>query len=262
MIRPRISVCSIGSTDPTTNAGICADVRHLQAFGVAPTVVVTGVTAQNSGGVAAVAAMRPQLIISQLECVWRERIPDAVRIGLVPSRAGLGALTSFLEALPSLPPLLIDPVLSSSSGARLLGAKAVPMLVGLLAQATLVTPNAPEAAELSGLPVDSVGDAERAALRLSEYGCAVLVKGGHLGGAVSTDVLASDGRLERFTSARISAVVRGTGCALAAAIAARLALGDDLRAAVLAGRAYVRRWIRTATGSSTRHAGSSEKPGR
>jgi hydroxymethylpyrimidine/phosphomethylpyrimidine kinase len=139
------------------------------------------------------------------------------------------------------PPVVLDPVSASTSGYRF-------VLRALLAVATVATPNAPEAAELSALTVRTVDDAERAAVALAASSkCAVLVTGGHLrDGDRVVDVLARGRQVTRYSARRLSGDVRGTGCLLAAAIAASLARGDDLETAIARGRSFVRRAIASA----------------
>ncbi len=136
---------------------------------------------------------------------------------------------------------MIDPVLCASSGARFLGAAEVRALERLLPLATLVTPNVAEAEKLTGLRIRDLASAERAAVRLHERGCAVLLTGGHLPGARVTDILVDHSGLRRFSAPRIEARMRGTGCTLAAAIAVFLAQELPLEQAVSRARSFVRR---------------------
>jgi hydroxymethylpyrimidine/phosphomethylpyrimidine kinase len=238
-------VCSIGSTDPTAGAGLFADAAVYSHFGVAATFVVAGVTAQNSAGVTAVQALPPASIAAQLRAVWKQTRPDAVRIGLLPDKAASGVVARFLGSLGSRPAIVLDPVIASTSGHRFAGAPQIAALRALLKISTIATPNAAEAAELSRRSVRTVEEAEAAALALAASSkCAVLVTGGHLrGGARVVDVLARGTRVTRYSARRVARDVRGTGCLLAAALAASLARGDDLDAAIRRARSFVRRAI-------------------
>jgi len=235
-------VCSIGTTDPTSGAGLFADAGVYASLGVAGTFVVAGVTAQNSAGVYAVHAIPPATVAAQLRAVWRQVRPDAVRIGLLPDKASAAVVTRFLTSLRRRPPVVLDPVLASTSGHRFAGNAEIRALRALFSVATIATPNALEAAELSATSVRTLEEAERAAVALSSIStCAVLVTGGHLRGTDRVvDVLARGGRLTRYSGRRIAGDVRGTGCLLAAALAASLARGDNLDAAVRRARSFVR----------------------
>lgn len=232
-------VCSIGSTDPTGAAGIGLDQKVFAELGAAGVFAVAAVTAQNSSGVRCVAPLAPKTILAQLESIWSQVEPDAVRVGLLPRARQIRAVEQFLASRRI--PIVVDPVLAASSGPRFCGPREIAALKRLFRLAAVATPNAVEAAELARVDVRSVADAERAALALQRrYGCAVLVKGGHLRTAVAIDVLAHRGRIERFSSPRQRRRVRGTGCMLAAALAVGLARRRTLRRAIRDARAFVR----------------------
>ncbi|MBC5824574.1 MAG: bifunctional hydroxymethylpyrimidine kinase/phosphomethylpyrimidine kinase [Candidatus Eremiobacteraeota bacterium] len=239
-------MCSIGCTDPTAAAGLTADLRVYQKAGVAGMSVVAGVTAQNQVKVIDVVAIAPATIRRQLECVWNQATPAAVRIGLLPNAAAARTVAAFLAGLARSPAVVLDPVLASTSGYRFVDERTLQALRRLIPFATILTPNIAEAAELAGQAIETVADAERVARMLARRGCAVLVKGGHLPGRQSIDVLASGDVIERFASARIDTRLRGKGCMLAAAIAAGLARGDGLRSAVISGRRFVQTELRQA----------------
>lgn len=239
-------VCSIGSVDPTGAAGITMDLRvyaDLRAVGMA---VVAAVTAQNYRRVAGVGAIAPALITAQLEAVWEQVRPDAVCIGLLPDAAGITATRKFLECLAHRPPIVIDPVIAASSGARFVGTRAMTELVRLWPLATVVTPNVHEAAALTKMKVMKLEHAESAAHALARYGSAVLLTGGHLKGAACVDVLSQCGRVRRFAAPRLAGTMRGAGGILAAALAVYLARGASLEHAVQRARLFVRRAFRRA----------------
>ena len=241
-------MCSIGSTDPTAGAGLFADAAVYARMGVRATFVVAGVTAQNSSGVSGVQTLSAAAIAAQLRAVWKQVRPDAVRIGLLPDAAASVAIAQFLGLLRRRPPVVLDPVIASTSGYGFAGPKEIAALRTLLGVATIATPNAHEAAELSAMSVRTADDAERAALALAASSkCAVLVTGGHLrDGDRVVDVLARGRRATRYSAVRLARDVRGTGCLLAAAIAASLARGDDLETAIARARSFVRRAIASA----------------
>lgn len=236
-----ILVTAIGSTDPTGAAGIGRDLIVYERLGAAGALAVAAVTAQNQRRVAEVYPLPPRALRDQLDAIVQERKPHAFRIGLLPDSRLIAAVARFLRGLRTRAPVVLDPVITSSSGHRFLGAAELGALEGLLPLVTVVTPNAAEAGELTGIRVRSVADAERAALRLRGRGCAVLVTGGHLRGDDVTDVLADERGVVRLTAPRIRTRMRGTGCTLAAAIAVYLARGMRLRAGVVSARAFVRR---------------------
>jgi hydroxymethylpyrimidine/phosphomethylpyrimidine kinase len=234
-------VCSIGSTDPTAGAGLFLDAAVYARLGVSAAFVVAGVTAQNSAGVLAVRGLPPREVIAQLEAVRKQVRPDVIRIGLLPSTPAMLAVARYFDSMRRRPTIVLDPVIVSTSGHRFAKPGAIPALRMLLGVATIATPNAREAAELAGFPVRTVDDAERAAKVLAAYGCAVLVTGGHLQSEdFVVDILASGARITRYSARRLPQDSRGTGCMLAAAIAASLAQGASLDRAVPRARAFVR----------------------
>lgn len=241
-------MCSVGSTDPTAGAGLFADAAVYAHLGVGATFVVAGVTAQNSAGVSAVHALPPGAITAQLRSVWKQAPPDAVRIGLLPDKAAAVAVLRFLRSLRRRPAVVLDPVIAATSGHRFAGAREIEALRALLRIATIATPNAPEAAQLSAMSVRTVEEAERSAIALAVASkCAILVTGGHLrSGDRVVDVLARGKHVTRYSARRLARDARGTGCLLAAALAASLARGDDLEAAIARARSFVRRAIASA----------------
>ena len=247
--RPRLPcVLTIAGSDSGAGAGLQADLRTIQALGGYAATAVTAVTAQNTRGVARWQAVAPGLIAAQIRAV-REDLPvAAMKTGLLP---GAGAVRAIARELTRHPrrPLVVDPVIGSTSGTRFLPAAGLRALRReLLPLATLVTPNWPEAAALTGRPVRTETEAAAAAAVLArECGCAVLVKGGHGRGRTCCDCLAMpDGRVRRYFGARIATRnTHGTGCVLSAAIAAGLARGRTLEAAVGESIRFLRRSLRS-----------------
>ncbi|RMH11092.1 MAG: bifunctional hydroxymethylpyrimidine kinase/phosphomethylpyrimidine kinase [Gemmatimonadetes bacterium] len=246
---------TIAGSDSGGGAGIQADLAAFRAFGVFGTTALTAVTAQNTLGVTAVQAVRPDVVRAQIDAVFADLPPRAVKTGMLADAAVARAVADALDA--HAPPLLVvDPVMVATSGARLLEPAAEAVLAErLLPRAALVTPNLAEAEALLGEPVRDVGAMERAARALVELGAgAALVKGGHLEGARVVDVLFADGVVERLERARVpTRHTHGTGCTLSAAIAAALALGDPLRKAVERALDYTARAIAAAPGLGGGH---------
>ena len=249
MSRANPLVCSIGSSDPTCGAGIGLDIALGALLGVRSAIVVTGVTAQNSRKVSLVAPLDPKAIRAQLESVWSEARPDAIRIGLIPGVPAIRAVRTFLAARArTLPPVVLDPVLASSSGRRFAGAEDRAALTKLFEYAELVTPNADEAAALADMSVRTVEDAAEAAQNIARRaGCAVLVKGGHLSGSTCFDVLADRRGVVYIGAKRLRTSMRGTGCVLATAIAAYRAHGLPLLDAIERARDVIAHVMRGAS---------------
>ena len=226
-----LAALSIAGLDPSGGAGVLADIRSFHAAHVHGFGVVTAHTVQSASSVHAVHALAPSTVHAQLDALFAETPPNAIKLGMLGSAAMVEMLAEFLPRWKV--PLVIDPVLRSGTGVPLLDELGAQMLHRLFASATLITPNAHEAAELSGLSVQHGEDAERAAKVLHErFGCAVLVKGGHLDDN-SGDVCVSRGGvlhlpMERLATGRI----HGAGCALSAVIAAELAHGLALGDAI------------------------------
>lgn len=236
----RPAVLVIAATDSSGGAGLSRDVRVLSELGVDALCAITAVTAQSDKAVTAVHHVPPEVIRAQIKAAFDTRQLDAIKIGMLGTQATVEAVA---EALTSRRiPLIIDPVLVSSSGGILLdeGGRTA-LLRHLLPNATLVTPNVPEAAALLG---EAVATSEAALLgqgrRLLDLGSqAILLKGGHGTGAEAVDLLISRGNVDRLVAPRAAGSSRGTGCALASAVAAELAGGKALLEACTAAKRYV-----------------------
>lgn len=251
---------TIAGSDSGGGAGIQADLKTFEAHGVFGTSVVTAVTAQNTRGVTAVHPVPTEVVRAQLDAVAVDLRPAAVKTGMLATSALIDQVVDGLDA-HRLTPVVVDPVMVATSGDRLLDEDAVATLVDrLLPRATLVTPNLPEAAILAGHPVAGVEAMEAAARAITERGAeAVLLKGGHLAidGAPSdtvVDLLWTGTTVHRWERPRLhTRHTHGTGCTLSSAIAARLALGDELASAVEGGLRYVHRAIEEAPGLGDGH---------
>ena len=232
-MKPPLCILTIAGSDSGAGAGIQADSRAIHALGGYALTAITAVTAQNKRGVSAWRAVSPELLAAQIEAVVGDFSITAAKTGLL---AGSSAVKAVAKSLPPWIPLVIDPVIGSTSGTRFLSDAGVMALKKhLLPRATLTTPNWPEAALLTGLPVTTFCEAEAAARALLATGCqAVLVKGGHGGGRICRDFLVmADGRVRWFEHTRVSTPnTHGTGCVLSAAIATGLAHGRRIDAAV------------------------------
>jgi len=236
----------IAATDSSGGAGLTRDVRVLSDFSIDALCVVTAVTAQSDKKVTAVHHVPPDVIRAQIAAALATRQVGAIKIGMLGNRATVEAVVEGLTAggaVPGVTPIVVDPVLVSSSGGVLLDAGGQATLTkALFPLATLVTPNVPEAAALLGeeLATDEAG-LVRQGLRLLGFGSrAILLKGGHTQGKDAVDLLISGDRtVERIASQRVPGTSRGTGCALASAIAAGLAVGKPLNEACHAAKNYV-----------------------
>ncbi|WP_312614450.1 bifunctional hydroxymethylpyrimidine kinase/phosphomethylpyrimidine kinase [Oscillibacter sp.] len=231
---------SIAGSDSSGGAGIQADIKTMTVNGVYAMSAVTALTAQNTTGVQGIFEVPPEFLAQQLDCVFTDIPPDAVKIGMVSSAGLIGVITEKLRQYAAVN-IVVDPVMVSTSGARLISEDAVDALKRLLLPlATVLTPNIPETEVLSGITVESAADMERAAKAISDaYGCAVLCKGGHkLNDA--NDLLYRNGAARWFNGRRIdNPNTHGTGCTLSSAIAANLAKGYGLEEAVERAKAYI-----------------------
>ena len=246
---PRPRALSIAGSDSGGGAGIQADLKTFSARGVYGMTAITAVTVQNTQGVSRYEALEPDLVADQIRAVVTDIGVDAAKTGMLASAAIVGAVAEAVVQT-QVPHLVVDPVFMSKHGHALLDEDAVGALrERILPLATLVTPNLPEASGLAGFEVtsrDLMQDAAETILAMGPR--AVLVKGGHLQGATSADDLFFDGgQMIWIEGKRIDTPnTHGTGCVLSSAIAARLALGDDLLAAVRQGKRFVTEAIRHA----------------
>jgi hydroxymethylpyrimidine/phosphomethylpyrimidine kinase len=242
---PRVLV--IAGSDSGGGAGIQADIKTIMAFGGHATTAITAITAQNTLGVGDVLVLEPGLVVAQIDAVLTDIGADAIKIGMIGSPAITHAVADRLERPDVRVPIVFDPVMIATSGAELADAATIAAFERLMSQAALITPNLPELQILAG----GFSDPETAARALSQRtGAAVLAKGGHGESAELVDLLIdTDGSMRLWREARIETRhTHGTGCTLASAIAAGLAHGLSMEAAVVQGRAFVRAAIRAAPG--------------
>jgi hydroxymethylpyrimidine/phosphomethylpyrimidine kinase len=232
---------TIAGSDSGAGAGLQADLKTFAAHGVFGTSVVSAVTAQNTAAVLGVHAVDPGFVDLQIEAVLSDLPVAATKTGMLASSATV-AVVARRAAAGELPNLVVDPVLVASTGRALLDDDGVRAYLELLIpHAAVVTPNTTEAALLAGHAVENVDDMVRAAQRLAATGARmVVVKGGHLGGNRAPDVVLVDGAVHLLEGRRVvTGNDHGTGCTLAASIAALLARGVDALEAVTRAKAYV-----------------------
>jgi hydroxymethylpyrimidine/phosphomethylpyrimidine kinase len=239
---------SIAGSDPSGGAGIQADLKAFHQFGVYGEAAVTLLTVQNTTSVSAVHTLNPELITAQVRAVLDDIPPNAIKTGALGNAGIIRAVAAVLAGAGL--PLVVDPVMISKHGAALIADEARDVLLTtLLPLATLITPNLPEAAALTGLSVEDPAAMRAAAQALhARTGAAILVKGGHLQGA-ALDILFDGASFREFPSERLwTNNTHGTGCTYSAAITACLAIGFDLPDAVEHAKSYITEAIRTNPG--------------
>jgi len=249
MIDPKGRVLIIAGSDSSGGAGIQADIKTCAAFGAYAMTAVTAVTAQNTLGVQAVEMMPAALVKAQIEASLSDIGADVIKIGMLGTKAIIETVAEAVDELDAF--VILDPVTVATSGDALLQEDAIAALRDtLLPLADLVTPNVPEAELLTGLKITDVDDLTKAGDLLLERGVyAALMKGGHLDGKSVVDVLVSEEGANIMSGPRIQTRhTHGTGCTLASAVAANMALGLDLDEAVMRAREFVFEAIRTAPG--------------
>jgi hydroxymethylpyrimidine/phosphomethylpyrimidine kinase len=233
---------TIAGSDSGGGAGIQADLKTFAALGVHGTSAITCVTAQNPKRVLAIQPCRPEMVRRQIETVFEELPPAAVKTGMLYSTEIIRVVAGFFKSNYDIP-LVVDPVMISTSGSRLLQPSAIKLLKKeLLPRTTLVTPNLDEARILTGRNLKSIEDLRWAAKQIHrEFGCAALVKGGHLRNSAEAVDIFFDGEKELLLTAPFVKGVRthGTGCTYSAAITGFLALGDALPKAAARAKEYI-----------------------
>ena len=236
---------TVAGSDSGGGAGIQADLRTFAAHGLHGTSAITAVTAQNSVRVTDYVALEPRMVVAQIDAVTSDMEVAAAKTGMLANRGIIDAVARAASAW-RVPFLVVDPVMVAKGGDRLLDADAEQAYVErLFPLATILTPNLPETSALLGREVRTLPEMKDAARALVARGLrAVVVKGGHLEGD-AVDVFFDGARLEELPAPRIdTANTHGTGCTYAAAIASRLALGDELLTAVRGAKAYLTEAIR------------------
>jgi hydroxymethylpyrimidine/phosphomethylpyrimidine kinase len=231
---------TIAGSDSSGGAGIQADIKTMMANGVFAMSAITALTAQNTTGVEAILNATPEFLGQELDCIFTDIYPDAVKIGMVSDKELICMIAAKLKQYDA-KNVVVDPVMVATSGARLISEDAIGTLKAeLFPLAKILTPNIPETEELTGMKITSAADMEAAAKKISEtYNCAVLCKGGHkLNDA--NDLLWSEGKGRWFAGKRIdNPNTHGTGCTLSSAIASNLAKGFDLETSVERAKDYI-----------------------
>ena len=237
------SVLTIAGSDCSGGAGIQADIKTISALGAYAASAITAITVQNTLGVEAIHPVPPTFVEGQIRAVLSDIRPASVKIGMVNDGEIISCIAKCLhEFKPQ--HVIVDPVMISSSGRRLMDDSAIGILTGqLIPETTLITPNLNEAEVLTGHRVSNIEEMEIAAKEILRYGCdAVLVKGGHLQGGKMIDVLqlANHEKPFLFSAPQIeSKNTHGTGCTLSSAIATYLALGESMHAAIEKAKTYL-----------------------
>jgi hydroxymethylpyrimidine/phosphomethylpyrimidine kinase len=253
-VRGRVLI--VAGSDSGGGAGIQADIKTVTMLDAFAMTAITALTAQNTEGVFGVFPVPSDFIRRQIEVVLDDIGADAIKTGMLHDAAVIEVVAAVLSERATATPLVVDPVMAAKGGARLIEPDAVDALKRLLiARATVVTPNLPEAEILCGRPIGDVVEMRAAGEALLGLGCrAALVKGGHLRGASLSDVLVTRDGFRVWQSPRIDTRhTHGTGCTLASAIAAGLAQGLDVEDAVDRARSYVQHAIASAPGLGRGH---------
>lgn len=231
---------TIAGSDSSGGAGIQADLKTMTMNGVFGMSAITALTAQNTMGVTGIMNVTPEFLAEQINDVFEDIRPDAVKIGMVSQTSLIEVIAERLSYFQA-ERIVVDPVMVATSGSRLLESGAVAALKSkLLPLAFVVTPNIPEAEILSGMEIRGAEEMEQAAKRIGDlYGCAVLLKGGHRINDAN-DLLYADGTMKWFQGRRIqNPNTHGTGCTLSSAIASNLAKGYDLETSVQRAKDYI-----------------------
>lgn len=231
---------TIAGSDSCGGAGIQADIKTMTAHGVYAMSAITALTAQNTTGVSDIMEVTPEFLEKQLDCVFEDIMPDAIKTGMVASGELIKVIAEKIKCYHG-KNLVVDPVMVATSGSKLISDDAIGTLKNeLLPLATVITPNIPEAEVITGMQVKTEEDMIFAAKRISEqYGCAVLCKGGHQINDAN-DLLYRQGDYKWFRGKRIhNPNTHGTGCTLSSAIASNLAKGETLDEAVLHAKNYI-----------------------
>jgi hydroxymethylpyrimidine/phosphomethylpyrimidine kinase len=245
---PVKTALTIAGSDPSGGAGIQADLKTFSRLRVYGMAIVAAMTAQNSLGVSSVAEVAPDFVGQQLDAVFTDIRPDAIKTGMLLT-AGVIDVVAEKVKQSGIRNLVVDPVMMSTSGATLMNPDAITIFRRtLLPLAWLITPNADEAGALTGKTINTVAEMKQAAIEMHRMGAAhVLVKGGHVKADHATDVLFDGKEFSEFQSARIATRnTHGTGCVLSASITAYLALGESVKEAVGLGKEFVTAAIRNA----------------
>lgn len=233
-------VLTIAGSDSCGGAGIQADLKTISALGAYGMSVICAVTAQNTLGVTAVQEISKEIVEAQIRAIFNDISVDSVKIGMVSNSEIIKTIKSLLVEY-KVKNIVLDPVMISKSGYNLLRPEAVDALKDLIGITQIVTPNIPEAEDLTGMKISSEQDMKNAAIKIAEYGVKnVLIKGGHCP-TNSTDILYYNGEFISFEGKRIETLnTHGTGCTLSSAIATYIAKGYSIADSVKLGKEYIK----------------------
>ena len=234
------SVLTIAGSDSIGGAGIQADIKSITCNGCYAMTAITAMTAQNTLGVKSIQESSPEFLEDQIDAIFADIVPDAVKIGMVSNRKLIEIISRKLKEYGA-KNIVLDPVMVATSGAKLISEDAIEILKeNLIPLATLITPNIPESEILSGMKIETEEQMVYAAKHISEkFKTAVLVKGGH---SINdpNDVLYADGKFLWFPQERIeNSNTHGTGCTLSSAIASHLAKGEPIECAINSAKKYL-----------------------
>lgn len=233
-------VLTIAGSDPSGGAGIQADLKTMTCHKMYGMSVITALTAQNTAGVYGVFEASPEFVAQQMDAVFTDIYPDAVKIGMVSNKEIISVIADKLIEYKA-EKIVLDPVMVSTSGGRLFKDDSIETLINkLMPLALVITPNIQEAEVLCGFKIESKEDMQRAAVKISEnYSGNILIKGGHLT-YCSDDLLYADGDFMWYDQERIdNPNTHGTGCTLSSAIACSLADGCDVETSILNAKKYI-----------------------
>ena len=234
------NVLTIAGSDCSGGAGIQADIKTITAHKMYAMSAITALTAQNTTGVYGILEANPEFVANQIDCIFSDIVPDSVKIGMVSNAQIIGIIAKKLKQYNARN-IVVDPVMVSTSGSKLLSQDAINTLVDkLLPVADIITPNIPEAEVLCGIKIKNEDDMIKAAIKIGEnLPVAILIKGGHLVND-ATDLLYKDGKYEWFKAEMINnSNTHGTGCTLSSAIACNLAGGQTLSQSIKNAKDYL-----------------------
>lgn len=250
-------VLIIAGSDSGGGAGIQADIKTVTALGGYAATAITALTAQNTLGVEAIEEVPAEFVVQQIRMVLEDIGIDAIKIGMLHRVEVVEAVADFFDATQNLPPVVLDPVMIAKGGAALLADDAVNAISKRLvpSHTHILTPNLPEAEQLTGMKIATLSDMEKAGRQLLEEGpIAVLMKGGHKDGDNVVDLLVSPEGVQTFSHRRIETRhTHGTGCTLSSAIATGIAQGMNVKTAVARALRYVETAIQHAPGFGSGH---------
>jgi hydroxymethylpyrimidine/phosphomethylpyrimidine kinase len=233
-------VLTIAGSDSSGGAGIQADLKTMTSYKIYGMSVITALTAQNTTGVYGVFESSPEFVSMQMDAIFNDIYPDAVKIGMVSNKEIISVIADKLIEYKA-ENIVLDPVMVSTSGSKLCKDDSIVMLIDkLMPLATVITPNIQEAQVLCGFNIESKEDMQRAAVKISEnYSGYILIKGGHLTSS-SDDLLYYDGKFMWYEQTRIeNQNTHGTGCTLSSAIACNLAEGYDINTSIQNAKKYI-----------------------